>query len=55
MTNLHKASQVEEKIREALEKLGEALDEWLNRQGLKPQPAPIPIDCPPHQRRTPKR
>ena len=55
MAQLYKASQVEEKIRQAMEKLGEAVDEWLTRQGLKPSPVPIPIDRPPHKRKIPRR
>ena len=55
MAQLNKASQVEEKIRQAMERLGEAVDEWLTRQGLKPSPVPIPIDRPPHKRRIPRR
>ena len=55
MAQLNKASQVEKKIRRAMEKLGEAVDEWLTRQGLKPSPVPIPIDRPPQKRRIPRR
>jgi hypothetical protein len=55
MAQLNKASQVEKKIRRAMEKLGEALDEWLTRQRLRPNPVPIPIDRPPLKRRIPKR
>ena len=53
MANSNKASQVEEKIRQALEKLGEAMNEWLTRQGLKPQPVPIPIDRPSQKKEAP--
>ncbi len=41
---------VGEKVQEALENLGKAVDEWLARQGLKPQLIPVPIDRP-HPRR----
>ena len=51
MADQNKASQIEEKIRQALEKLGETMEEWLIRQGLKPQPVPIPIDRPARKRR----
>ena len=44
MADQGKARQIEQKIRQALEKLGEALDEWLKRQRLQPQPIPVPVD-----------
>lgn len=46
MADQSKARQIEEKIRQKLAKLGQALDEWLNKQRLQPQPLPIPIDRP---------
>lgn len=46
MADQNKARQIEEKIRQTLEKLGEALDGWLNRRRLQPQPLPIPVDRP---------
>jgi|GEM_PF-2471415 len=44
MTKQSKKNQLREKIRQALEKLGQALDEWLPKPRL--QPKPIPIDRP---------
>ncbi len=46
MADKDKAHQIEEKIRQALEKLGEVLDDWLGKQRLRPQPIPIPVDRP---------
>ena len=51
MVNPDNVIHVGQKIRETLEKLGEALDEWLTKQGLKPQPVPIPLDRPNRKRR----
>ena len=51
MANKNSISQVGEKIRQALEKLREAMEEWLGKQGLTPQPIPIPIDRPHRKRR----
>ena len=51
MSTQNSTTRIEEKIRQALEKLGEAVDGWLTRQGLKPQPVPIPIDRSPHRRK----
>lgn len=54
MADNNKAKQVEEKIRQALEQLGQALEEavgsWLNKQRPALRPIPIPIDRP--QRKT---
>ena len=44
MSNQDRAEQVQEKIQQVLRKLGTALDQWINRKGLKPQPIPIPLD-----------
>ena len=52
---VNRENSVAEKIKEALEKLGEAVDEWLTRQGLKPKPVPIPIDRRPPYDRYPQR
>ncbi|HXV43913.1 MAG TPA: hypothetical protein VEC96_12680 [Anaerolineae bacterium] len=46
MADQSKARQIEQKIRQTLEKLGEALDEWLKKRQLQPQPIPIPLDRP---------
>lgn len=46
MADQNKARQIEEKIRQKLAQLGEALDEWLNKQRLQPQPIPVPVDRP---------
>jgi hypothetical protein len=46
MADQNKARQIEEKIRQKLAQLGEALDEWLNKQRLQPQPLPVPVDRP---------
>jgi hypothetical protein len=50
MADKNTANSLKEKFRQALENLGKAIDEWLVRQRLKPQLAPIPIDSP-HRRR----
>jgi len=44
MADQSKARQIEEKIRQKWTQLGQALDEWLNKQRLQPQPIPVPID-----------
>ena len=49
MTN--QQNSIGEKIRQAVEKLEEAIDGWLARQGLKPQHVPVPIDRPPRRKR----
>lgn len=46
MADQKKARQIEEKIRQKLAKLGQALDDWLNKQRLQPQLLPVPIDRP---------
>jgi hypothetical protein len=46
MADQNKARQIEEKIRQKLAQLGEALEEWLNKQRLQPQPIPVPVDRP---------
>jgi hypothetical protein len=45
-------TKIKEKIRQTLEKLGQALEDWLDRQRPQPQPAPIPVpvDRPYHRR-----
>ncbi|MEW5958720.1 MAG: hypothetical protein AB1801_13390 [Chloroflexota bacterium] len=57
MADKNKARQIEEKIRQALEKLGKSLDQALdalaNPRRLYPQPIPIPIDRPYRRRRRP--
>jgi hypothetical protein len=44
MADQNKARQIEDKIRQKLAQLGQALDEWLNKQRLQPQPIPVPLD-----------
>ena len=44
MPKQRKSNQLREKIRQTLEKLGQALDEWLPKPRL--QPKPIPVDRP---------
>ena len=44
MTKQSKKNRLREKIRQALEKLGQTLDEWLPKPRL--QPKPVPIDRP---------
>ena len=44
MPKQDRVEQVQEKIQQVLEKLGAALDQWINKNGLKPQPIPIPLD-----------
>ena len=51
MADKGKSKSVQEKIREALEKLGEALDDWLAGSRPHPQPIPIPVDRRPYGRR----
>jgi hypothetical protein len=46
MADQNKARRIEEKIRQKLAQLGEALDEWLKKQRLQPQPIPVPVDRP---------
>jgi hypothetical protein len=46
MADQNKAKQIGEKIRQTWEKLGEALDEYLYRRRLQPQPIPVPVDRP---------
>ena len=46
MADKKKASEVQEKIRQVLEKLGEALDEWLQKNRPAVQPVPVPVDRP---------
>lgn len=46
MADQNKARQIEEKIRQKLAQLGQALDEWLTKQRLQPQPLPVPVDRP---------
>ena len=51
MADTHKANEVQEKIRQALENLGNALDEWLNQRRRATQPIPLPVDRPLRRRR----
>ena len=51
MADTHKANEVQEKIRQALEKLGEALDEWLNNRRRATRPIPVPVDQPYRRRK----
>jgi len=46
MADRKKADSVQEKIRQVLEKLGEALDDWLNRTQPVPRRVPVPVDRP---------
>jgi hypothetical protein len=46
---------VREEIRQVLEKVGKALNEWLTKQGLTPRPVPIPINHPNHSPHRKKR
>lgn len=50
MPNKNKKSSILEEIEQVLEKLGEALNDWLNKNGLKQNPIPVPIDKPYHKR-----
>ena len=50
MADQERANQIEEKIRQALKKLGEALDNWLGKNRLRPRHIPVPIDRP-HRKR----
>jgi DNA topoisomerase VI subunit B len=51
MADITKANEIQEKIRQALENLGDALDQWLNKRRRATQPVPIPIDQPYRRRR----
>jgi len=55
MADKNKAGQIEEKIRQALEKLSdsieEALDALANSRRPAAQPVPVPIDRPYRQKR----
>lgn len=55
MPTLSNLVQMKEKIRQALEKLGESLveglDAWLNKRRPYAQPIPIPIDQPQRKKR----
>lgn len=53
MAKPNKTHQLGEKIRQTLEKLGEALNEWLTQQRPQPQRVPIPIDRPYRKRQRP--
>lgn len=46
MADSKKADSVQEKIRQVLEKLGDALDDWLNRTRPAPRRVPVPVDRP---------
>jgi hypothetical protein len=46
MVDQNRVKQVGEKIRQTWERLSEALDAYLNRQRLQPQPIPVPVDRP---------
>lgn len=46
MADKNKKGQIEEKLRQILEKLEEALDELVGRRHVRPQPVPIPVDRP---------
>lgn len=46
MAKQDKLEQIREKIRQTLEKLGQAMDEWLNGRRPQPQPIPVPVDRP---------
>jgi len=46
MTNQDQLNLFKEKMRQTLEKLGEALDEWLNKRRPQTQPIPVPMDRP---------
>ena len=41
MARKNKAETLQEKIRRVLEQLGQALDEWIPKPRLQPQPVPI--------------
>jgi hypothetical protein len=46
MAKPNKVHQLQEKIRQTVEKLGEALNEWLTKQRPQPQRVPVPIERP---------
>jgi hypothetical protein len=52
MADKSKAREIEEKIRQALDQLGEALDAWLNKRRPVLAPVPVPVDRP-HRRQLP--
>jgi hypothetical protein len=51
MSDKSKAREIEEKIRQALDQLGEALDSWLNKRRPALQPVPVPVDRPQRRQR----
>jgi hypothetical protein len=51
MAQQKKSGQIEEKIRQILEKLGEALADLLDKKRLNPQPIPLPVDRPYRRRK----
>ena len=53
MSNKNKNSSILEEIEQVLEKLGEALNDWLNKNGLKQKPIPVPVDKP-YRKRSPR-
>jgi len=46
MADTRKTNQVQEKIRQTLENLGNMLNEWLNRGRPAFNPVPVPVDRP---------
>jgi hypothetical protein len=50
MADAQKAGGIQDKIRQALERLGEMLDEWLNQSQPARQPIPVPVDRPTRKR-----
>jgi hypothetical protein len=46
MANYQDATTIKEKIQQALEELGAALDRWVNQYRPQAQPIPVPIDRP---------
>ena len=50
MATQNKSKKFGEKVQQALEKLGEALNEWFNKQRPRRQTLPVPVDRPVRKR-----
>lgn len=46
MANQSQLEKIKDKIQQAIEKISEALDEWLNQQRPQRQTIPVSVDRP---------
>lgn len=51
MADRKKSKSIQQTIQEALEKLGDALGEWVAGNRPQTQPVPVPVDRRPYGRR----